>query len=276
MNAPQAPKADAQIDVFAHAFDHILVDRNGPIFEVTINRPGSYNALFGPAHRELETVFDAYENDPSLWVAIITGAGDKTFCSGNDLKATNEGGDILPGPNGFGALCNRFDRAKPIIAAVNGIAMGGGLEIALACDLNVAAPHAKFALPEVRVGLFAAGGGVMRLAGQIGRKAAMELILTRLHFDVARALELGVINSIAAEGQTAMDAARDLATEITLASPQAVSASLRILNRLEEEGGLVAAFPANLPLFHKLLETNDAKEGVAAFVEKRAPRWTNS
>ncbi|MEX0283985.1 MAG: enoyl-CoA hydratase-related protein, partial [Paracoccaceae bacterium] len=228
--------------------NHIIAERRGHVLEVTINRPDAFNALYGEPHRELSAVFDAYEADPDLWVAILTGAGTKAFCSGNDLKVTKEGGDISTPDTGFGGLANRHDREKPIIAAVNGVAMGGGMEIVLACDLAIADPHALMALPEVKVGLFAAAGGIQRLSRQIGRKAAMELILTGRHVTAVRALELGIINAISEDGKSALDRAE----------------------------GIEDALNDSVQAFGALLETNDAKEGVAAFVAKRAPNWTNS
>ncbi|MCI5097641.1 MAG: enoyl-CoA hydratase-related protein [Rhodobacteraceae bacterium] len=261
---------------FPEDLKHILAARKGNVLEVTINRPAAFNALHGEGHRELSTVFDAFEADPDLWVAIITGAGDKAFCSGNDLKVTQEGGDISTPRTGFGGLASRLDREKPIIAAVNGVAMGGGMEIALACDLIVADAHALFALPEVKVGLFAAAGGIQRLSRQIGRKQAMELILTGRHISAARAAELGIINAVASDGKSAMDRARALADEILLASPVAVRASKRVLNALDQAEGLEATLARSMTEFVPLLQTNDAKEGVAAFVAKRPPNWTNS
>lgn len=262
---------------WAHQLKYVAVTQNGHNLEITMNRPDRYNALHGPAHAELQAVFDEYERDQNLWVAILTGAGDKAFCSGNDLKATKEGEDIKPGTAGFGGICNRWSREKPVIAAVNGVAMGGGCEIVLACDIAVADPHAKFALPEVKVGLFAAAGGVQRLTRQIGRKAAMELVLTGRQINAERACTLGIINNVAGEGETALDLARKIAHEITLASPVSVRASKRVLNYLEEQiEKLPDSFAINMKEFQTVIDSNDGKEGIAAFVEKRAPKWTNS
>lgn len=264
-------------DIWARDFDYISVKRDGHILEITIDRADRYNALHGGAHQELHDIFDGYEQNPDLWVAIITGAGDKAFCSGNDLKATSEGQNIEPASSGFGGITDRWGREKPVIAAVNGVAMGGGCEIVLASDIAVADTHAKFALPEVKVGLFAAAGGVQRLTRQIGRKAAMELILTGRAITADRACELGIINRVASEGETAMDIARQIAKEITMVSPTAVRASKRVLNALEEDiERLPDAFAGNTAEFDVVLKSNDGKEGVKAFVEKRAPNWTNS
>jgi enoyl-CoA hydratase/carnithine racemase len=177
--------------------------------------------------------------------------------------------------SGFAGLCSRAGREKPVIAAVNGVAMGGGFEIVLACDLAVADETAKFALPEVRVGFFAAAGGVQRLTRQIGRKAAMELILTAKPLSAERALELGAVNACVRLGGS-LEAARDLAQAILANSPSAVRASKQALNKLEEIEALETALKANGPIMARLMRTNDFREGVEAFVEKRAPRWTNS
>jgi acetyl-CoA C-acetyltransferase len=256
------------------SFKHVRAERRGHVLEITLDRPDQMNALHSAAHFELHEIFDEFEADRDLWIAIITGAGERAFCSGNDLKATAAGGDMTTPGSGFAGLCSRFDREKPVIAAVNGVAMGGGLEIVLACDLAVADEAARFALPEVRVGLFAAAGGVQRLSRQIGRKAAMELILTGRPFTAERALELGIVNTVAPSGQS-LQAARDLADAVVANSPSAVRASKAALNKLEEIESLKAAMAANGPIFGRLMRTQDFKEGVSAFVEKRSPQWSN-
>ena len=162
------------------------VTRKGPITIVTLSRPEVYNALHTDAHFELNKVFDDFSADPEQWVAIVTGAGDKAFCAGNDLKWQAAGGKRGWDTGGFAGLTSRFDCDKPIIAAVNGVAMGGGFEIALACDLIIASENATFALPEPRVGLAALAGGVHRLPRQIGLKRAMGMILTARHVSAAR------------------------------------------------------------------------------------------
>lgn len=256
-------------------FDEILVERVGHVLQVTLNRPDRMNALHSAVHFALHEVFDDYENDPNLWIAIVTGAGERAFCSGNDLKVTAKGGDMSIPPSGFAGLCNRFNRTKPVIAAVNGVAMGGGLEIALASDLVVADENATFALPEVKVGLFAAAGGVHRLTQQIGRKAAMELILTGRTIKADEATALGIINQVAPAG-TVLAQAHALASTITQNSPTAVRASLEAINVLESTGLLKSALEANDKIFGRLMRTRDFKEGVTAFAQKRKPEWTGS
>jgi acetyl-CoA C-acetyltransferase len=256
------------------SFEYVSVARQGRVLEVTLNRPAQLNALHSAAHFELHEIWDAFEQDLDLWVAILTGAGDRAFCSGNDLKATAQGTDVSTPASGFGGLCSRYGREKPIIAAVNGVAMGGGLEIVLACDLAVADETARFALPEVRVGLFAAAGGVQRLTRQIGRKAAMELILTGKAINAQRALELGIVNAVAANAES-LQAARSLAAMVVANSPSAVRASKQVLNKLEEIEALKAALDANSAILGRLMRTKDFTEGVTAFVDKRTPQWTN-
>ncbi|HEY0106242.1 MAG TPA: enoyl-CoA hydratase-related protein, partial [Rhizomicrobium sp.] len=158
-------------------YEFCKVEREGRLTIVTLNRPEVMNALHAPAHAELAQVFDDFAADPDAWVAIVTGAGERAFSAGNDLKVTAAGGGsagtVLPRhPSGFGGLASRFDLDKPLIAAVNGIAMGGGFEIALACDIILAADGAVFALPEPRVGLAALAGGLHRLPRVIGAKRA--------------------------------------------------------------------------------------------------------
>src|SRR3990172_8451605 len=149
-------------------YEFAKTERDGRVLTVTINRPEVLNALHGPANMELGEIFDDFESDPGLWVAVITGAGNRAFSAGNDLKATAAGGGLQMPASGFGGLTSRFDCVKPIIAAVNGLAMGGGFEIVLACDIVVAAETAVFALPEPRVGLAALAGGMHRLPRKIG------------------------------------------------------------------------------------------------------------
>lgn len=261
-------------DFLSRHFKYVELKRDDHILEVTLNRPDSYNALFSAAHFELAEIFDEFEQDQELWVAIITGAGEKAFCSGNDLKVTASGGDMSIPASGFAGLCSRTDRQKPIIAAVNGVAMGGGLEIVLACDLAIADPLATFALPEVKVGLFAAAGGLQRLTRQIGEKAAMEMILTGRKVDAAEASTLGIINSVSAAGGV-MEAARELAQTIAGNSPTSIRASKRVLAAVDELDNWDQALSLSNAEIMNLMQTKDMREGVTAFAQKRKPNWVN-
>lgn len=262
------------VPALPHRFDHLLYEKRGHVLEVTINRPDAMNALHSPAHYELHEIFDLYEADRELWVAILTGAGGKAFSAGNDLKATASGGDTSWAKSGFAGLTERFDRAKPVIAAVEGVAFGGGLEIVLACDLAVAGTTARFALPEVKVGLFAAAGGVPRLVRQIGRKAALEMMLTGRAVDAEEALRLGFVNQVVEAGE-AMASARRLADRITAVSPSSVRATLQALAASDRAASVEDALAANKDILRWLFKTKDLAEGVRAFAEKREPNWEN-
>src|SRR5213594_1730865 len=169
------------------------VTRKGPITIITLSRPEVYNALHTDAHFELNKVFDDFSADPEQWVAIVTGAGDKAFCAGNDLKWQAAGGKRGWDKGGFAGLTSRFDLDKPVVAAVNGVAMGGGFEIALACDIIVASEQAVFALPEPRVGLAALAGGLQRLPRMVPLKHAMGMILTGRRVGAEEGKALGFV-----------------------------------------------------------------------------------
>src|SRR5580698_8697866 len=181
-------------------YEFCKVERDGRLTIVTLNRPQVMNALHAPAHAELAEVFDAFAADPEQWVAIVTGAGDRAFSAGNDLKHQATGGKMGSPPSGFAGLTSRYDLTKPVIAAVTAVAMRGGFEIALACDLIIASDKAVFALPEPKVGLAALAGGVHRLPRTIGLKRAMGMILTARRVSAKEGLELGFVNEVAAPG----------------------------------------------------------------------------
>ena len=227
-----------------------LTERDGHLFVVTINRPDVMNACHPPANRELAEAFDEFANDPELWVAIVTGAGDRAFSAGNDLKYQAMGGDMSGQPKaGFGGLASRNDCYKPIIAAVNGVAMGGGFEIALACDLIIAAENAVFALPEPRVGLAALAGGVHRLPRQIGMKQAMGMILTGRRVSAAEGKELGFVNEVTPVGG-AVEGAKRWAAMILECSPRSIRASKQAVLDGLDEGGARAAMKAQVGFAH--------------------------
>src|SRR6185312_3513757 len=182
----------------AMAYEFIRVEREGPVTTVILNRPEVMNALHSPAHFELDEVFNDFAADPEQWVAIVTGAGDRAFSAGNDLNHQAGGGKMGSPPSGFAGLTSRFDLDKPLIAAVNGLAMGGGFEIALACDIVVAAETATFALPEPRGGLAALAGGLHRLPRTIGDKRALGMILTGRRVSAKEGQVLGFVNDVVA------------------------------------------------------------------------------
>jgi len=248
-------------------------ERDGKILTVTINRPERMNALHPPANAELAEVFDDFASDPDLWVAIVTGAGDRAFSAGNDLKYQAEGGDMSGQPKaGFGGLTNRFDLVKPTIAAVNGVAMGGGFEIALACDLIIASDKALFALPEPRVGLAALAGGVHRLPRQIGTKRALGMILTGRRVGPQEAVELGFANEVVPHDQL-LKSARAWADQILECAPISVRASKEQVMQGLDQASLKEAMGARYEQTRAMVTSADFKEGPLAFAQKRAPQW---
>lgn len=259
--------------VLQESYEHVLVRRDGHLLEVTINRPESRNSLHPMANDELDQVFDAYFADPDLRVAIITGAGDKAFSAGNDLIYSASGKPMWVPKNGFGGLTARRGMTKPVIAAVNGFAMGGGLEIALACHLVVADETATFALSEVRVGLVAGAGGLVRLPRTVPPAVATEMILTGRRLTAAEALHHGLVNRVVGAG-AALDGARELAGEILAGSPTSVRASLQIMEETRRIPDVIDAVRHHPPALDALMVSQDMVEGLTAFAEKRPPRWS--
>jgi crotonobetainyl-CoA hydratase len=256
----------------------VLTERREHVLLATLNRPAARNAVNLAVTLGLGDALEAAEQDRDIWALVLTGAGDKAFCAGADLKAVARGENLAP-PDprraawGFAGYVSHHI-SKPTIAAVNGFALGGGTEISLASDLVVAAETASFGLPEVRRGIYAGAGGVFRLPAQIPKKVAMEMILTGEPITAQRALELGLVNRVVPQTDV-VDAALGLAAKITANAPLAVQASKRIANGIHE--GRVAAEAAYWELSRSegvaLMRTADAAEGPRAFAEKRAPKW---
>jgi crotonobetainyl-CoA hydratase len=255
-------------------YEFCTVAREGKLTVVTLNRPEAMNALHADAHEELARVFDDFASDPEQWVAIVTGAGEKAFSAGNDLKVTAAGGRKPWPASGFAGLTQRFDLDKPVIAAVNGIAMGGGFEIALACDLIVAGENAVFALPEPRVGLAALAGGLHRLPREIGAKQALGMILTGRRVSAEEGKALGFVNEVVPAGEALAGAKRWAAT-IVEASPMSVRASKQAVYRGLAEATLEDALKNQMayPAVSAMFKSDDSREGPRAFAEKRKPEW---
>jgi len=256
------------------AYEHIEVTVEDHLLIVTINRPEARNSLFPPAHEELSEVFDAFFADRDLWVAIITGAGGKAFCAGNDLVYSSTGKPNYVPESGFAGLTSRTGMNKPVIAAVNGFAMGGGFETALACHLVVADETAQFALSEVKVGLIAGAGGVVRLPRAIPEKIATELILTGRRINAEEAKDLGVVSRIVPAG-TALEGAKQLAEEILQGSPTSVRISLEVMNQTRGIPDVIEAVNLRTSSMDELMASADAVEGITAFAQKRQPQWKN-
>ena len=248
------------------------VDQSDHIMTVTINRPERLNALHPPANAELGEVFDDYAADDGMWVAIITGEG-RGFCAGNDLRYQAEGGERVPTPRGFGGLTSRFDLTKPVIAAVNGVSMGGGFEIALACDIIIASENAKFALPEPKVGLAALAGGLQRLPRQIGSKRALGMILTGRHVSAQEGYELGFVNAVVPHEET-LNEARRWAKMTCECAPLSIRASKDVVYKSLDMESLEESMKRPYDTVEALRTSDDFVEGPKAFAEKRPPNWT--
>ena len=251
--------------------EFVRYEKRDRVAYVTINRPDVMNALHPGANEELARVWDDFAVDPDAWVAILTGAGDRAFSAGNDLKWTALHGVPRMPAGGFGGIVSR-DIWKPLIAAVNGVALGGGLEIALACDVIIAADHAKLGLPEPRVGLMAAAGGVHRLPRHVPLKIAMGMMLTGRHITAAEAYRIGLVNEVVPGGEL-MATAERWAREIAECSPLSVQATKQAaLQGLGKP--LAEAMGGSYPAVQKLFTSEDVVEGPRAFAEKRKPKWT--
>jgi len=246
--------------------------RDGHVLTVTIERPEVMNSLHPPANVELEGVFDDFVSDPDLWVAIITGAGDRAFSAGNDLKFQAGGGELTFPKKGFAGLTDRYDNVKPVIAAVNGVAMGGGFEIALACDLIIASSKATFALPEPRVGLAALAGGMHRLPRQIGLKQAMGMLLTGRRVSAEEGERLGFVNEVVAP-EDLMSAAHRWADQIIECAPLSVRATKQVAMQGLGYGSVEEAMQQRYDQIGAMLRSEDFKEGPLAFAQKRKPHW---
>ena len=251
--------------------DFVRYEKRDHVAVVTINRPEVMNSLHPGANEELDRVWNDFAADADLWVGILTGAGEKAFSAGNDLKWTAQHGMPRVPKNGFAGLTARFDLLKPIIAAVNGFALGGGLEIALACDLIIAAEHATLGLPEPRVGLMAAAGGVHRLPRSIPLKIAMGMLLTGKSITAAEAATLGLVNEVVPLADL-MPTAERWARTICECSPLSVQATKQ--SAYDGLGRpLAEAMSIRYPAATRLFKSEDVREGPRAFTEKRKPNW---
>jgi crotonobetainyl-CoA hydratase len=250
----------------------VLVERRGKVGIITFNRPEAANAVNVAMTGQIAGAIDELEADPDVWCLVLTGAGDRAFCSGTDLKdlAASGGTKFDYKIGGFAGISSRTFR-KPVIAAVNGSALGGGTEICLACDLVVAEEHARFGLPEVLRGIFAGAGGIYRLARRIPPAVAMEMLLTGEEIDAARALALGLINRVVARG-SGLDEALVLAGRVCAAAPLSVQYTRAVARASFSVGEDDVRRTARDQLL-ALVASEDFKEGPRAFAEKRPPEW---
>ena len=254
----------------------IRIEQRGPIVVVTLDRPPA-NAIDPVASRALGRAFDAFASDEGARVAVLTGAGERFFSAGDDLKATAEAGSspVDYGSGGFGGITERFDLDKPVIAALNGMAVGGGFEMALACDLIVAAEHVECFLPEVNIGMMASSGGFARLPRMMPLKIAMEMLLTGRRMKAGEAARWGLINQVVVAADL-MPAALALAERLCAAAPLAVRATkVCAMDSLEMrvEEAFRGLNDRRWPIYDLMLASEDMLEGPRAFVDKRPPRW---
>lgn len=236
---------------------------------ITINRPAARNAVNRAVAEGIAAAMDAIENNGDVQVGILTGAGGN-FCAGMDLKAFVAGEQVRIEGRGFGGLV-QARIVKPLIAAIEGYALGGGFELALACDLIVAAENAKFGLPEVKRGLVANAGGLLRLPRQLPRRIATELILTGEIVDADYLHRFGLINRLAAPGE-ALETAKKLGRSIAVNGPLAIRAARRVLDE-SQDWAVTDMFERQGEITAPVFKSADAREGAVAFAEKRAPVW---
>ena len=256
------------------AFQCIEVSERDRVTRIVLNRPQAMNAITPQMHEELQSAFDDFAANEDQYICVIRGAGERAFCAGSDLKSIAFAGASRYPENGYAGLIERFDLAKPIIAAVDGFALGGGFEIALACDLIIATSRSSFGLPEPLVGAVALGGGVHRLARQIGLKQAMGMVLTADRVSAEEGLRLGFVNQVVDE--TELDAVvANWCQRILRCAPLSIAASKEAIMRGLDEPSLQAAMNRqdDYPQFHKWRRSADAVEGPKAFAEKREPNW---
>lgn len=253
----------------------VKLERHGEVLVITLDRPKA-NAIDVATSLELYAAFRALDEDPALRVGIITGAG-RFFSAGWDLNAANEGeaADADHGPGGFAGLTEYFTLSKPVIAAVNGVAVGGGFELALAADLIVASTAARFWLPEVQLGILPDSGGLLRLPKLLPPQLAREMILTGRRLDAAEAAALGLASRLC-EPEALLDTALELAREIAKGAPLAIKAArdiLRATEGLEVERAYALMRSGAIPSYRAMLDSADALEGPLAFAEGRPPHW---
>lgn len=247
----------------------VLVERRDRVMVITLNRPEAMNAINGALSHGLLNAVRELDEDDSLTAGIVTGAG-RAFCAGMDLKAFARGEDIGP----LGTFI-REGAEKPLIAAVEGFALAGGCEIALACDLIVASKGSKIGIREVKVGLFAAAGGVFRLPARVGYARAMEMAITGEPITAEEAMAAGMLSELTEQGG-ALDAAIGWAERVAENAPLAVAASKKLIRAAGQGIDEDSLWEMQIPLQKKVFSSNDAKEGPVAFAEKRAPNWTGT
>ncbi|TDD09409.1 crotonase/enoyl-CoA hydratase family protein [Nonomuraea deserti] len=249
--------------------DEVLVEESGNVAILTINRPKARNAVNGAVARGIADALDELDARPEISAYVLTGAGG-TFCAGMDLKGFLSGDFPVVEGRGFGGLTESPPK-KPLVAAVEGYALAGGFEMALACDVIVASSAATFGLPEPKRGLVAGAGGIMRLPRRIPYHVAMEIALTGDHYPASRLYELGLVNRVTEPG-AALEGALELAGRIAGNAPLALAATKQVIIE-SQDWPREEMFKKQGPIINPVFGSKDAMEGAAAFAEKRAPRW---
>jgi len=259
--------------------EEVTVVKKGRVLEILLNRP-KVNAIDLATSRKLGEAFVLLRDDPELWVGILTAAGDRIFSAGWDLKSLNQGDMSLDdwwendyGAGGFAGLTEMWDLNKPVIGALNGLAIGGGFEMAMACDLIIAAEHVEFGLPELPLGMVPDAGAIQRLPRRIPYNVAMEMYLLGRRMPASEAQGYGFVNKVVSK-EILMETAREWANQIAESAPLALQTVKEVLRAIEGdtiEQSFQTMRKADLPVYRKMLRSDDAKEGVKAFVEKRKP-----
>jgi crotonobetainyl-CoA hydratase len=260
--------------------EELMVERRGAVLEITLNRP-KVNAIDFTLSRMLNDAIVTLRDDPGLRVGLLTAAGDRVFSAGWDLKAVDSGEQQLDNwweadvdlPGGFAGLTEMWDLNKPVIVALNGLTIGGGFELAMACDLIIAADHVEFALPEMPLGMVPDAGAIQRLPRRLPYNIAMEMLLLGRRMSAEEAARRGLVNAVV-PADSLMTRAREWADQIADSAPLAVQTVKEVLRAIEGdtvENAFQTMRTGDLPVYRKMLKSEDAKEGVRAFVEKRKP-----
>lgn len=255
-------------------YECIAVTKQNHVTNVLLNRPDSMNAITPEMHDELQDAFDDFAADNDQLVAVIRGAGERAFCAGSDLKNIAAGGFKEYPKSGYAGLIERFDLNKPLIAAVDGFALGGGFEVALACDMIIATHRSSFGLPEPLVGAVALGGGLHRLARQIGLKQAMGMVLTADRVSAGEGFRMGFVNQVV-DPNVLDSTVIEVCKKILRCAPLSVAASKEAMMVGLGESDVASAMSEqeNYPAFYKWRRAEDTVEGPKAFAEKRTPNW---
>jgi len=260
----------------------LKLERRGAVLEITLDRP-KVNAIDYELSRKINDAVVKLRDDPELRVGLLTAAGDRVFSAGWDLKAVNRGEQQLDEwweadsdlPGGFAGLTEMWDLNKPVIAAVNGLAIGGGFELVMACDLIVAAEHVEFALPEMPLGIVPDAGAIQRLPRRIPYNVALEMLLLGRRMTAAEAARYGLVNLVV-PGSELLQRARAWADQLAEAAPLALQSVKEVLRAIEGdtvERAFQTMRTGEVPIYRKMLKSNDAEEGIRAFVEKRKPKF---